>query len=80
MLEPGRPLGFVLEFADGRTLYSLNLDEQELTHMLWDRLLTEAFLLAAGLHREHRSPWRPWHAGQEVLGVLGGGALPRRPR
>ena len=30
-------------------------------------LLAEAVLLAAGFRRAKRSPWRPWHAGREIL-------------
>lgn len=38
------------------------------------RLLAEAALLAIGLRRQNRRPWRPWHEGRKTIAAAAGGA------
>jgi len=42
---------------------------QDLTQNVQDGcdLLASAVLLAAGLHRQNRQPWRPWNAGRRTI-------------
>jgi hypothetical protein len=36
------------------------------------RLLAEAVLMAIGLRRQNRRPWRPWREGRKAISVAGG--------
>jgi hypothetical protein len=36
------------------------------------RLLTEAALLAVGLRRQNRRPWRPWREGRKTIAAAAG--------
>jgi hypothetical protein len=38
------------------------------------RLLTEAALLAVGLRRQNRRPWRPWREGRKSIAAARGAA------
>lgn len=38
------------------------------------RLLAEAALLAIGLRRQNRRPWRPWHEGRKTIAAAAGDA------